>query len=92
MLDQIGLDQLGIQGPIQNRSRPFGDERGNRMMLQGQTDQGTGQDCLDHALHCYPEQLDARSSMQTEQWLFDDRAEHCFRGRTLHLNPFLADL
>ena len=37
MLDQIGLDRLGIEGAIQNRSRPFGDKWGNRMMLQGQT-------------------------------------------------------
>jgi hypothetical protein len=58
------------------------------MMLQGQTDQGTGQDCLDQALHRYPEWLDAGSSMQTEQWLFDDRAEYRFRGGALHLNPF----
>ena len=26
MLDQIGLDRLGIEGAIQNRSRPFGDK------------------------------------------------------------------
>jgi hypothetical protein len=40
----------------------------------------------------FPEWLDARSSMQTKQWLFDDRAEYRFRGCALHLNPFPTDL
>src|SRR5207248_9341260 len=38
MLDQIGLDRFGLEGATRNRSRPFCNERGNRMMLQGQTD------------------------------------------------------
>src|SRR5438874_50109 len=88
MLDQIGLDRLGIEGAIRNRSRPFGDERGNRMVLQGQTDQGTGHDCLDQVLHRRPERLNAGSSMQTEQWLFDGRAEYRLRGGALHVNSF----
>jgi hypothetical protein len=62
------------------------------MVLQCQTDQGTGQDCFDHALHRYPEWLDARGGMQTQKRLFDDRAEYCFRGRALHVNPFPTDV
>jgi hypothetical protein len=58
------------------------------MVLQGQTDQGTRQDCSDHALHRYPEWLDAGGGMQTEKRLFDDRAKYCFRDGALHVNPF----
>jgi hypothetical protein len=62
------------------------------MVLQRQTDQGIGQDGFDHALHRYPERLDARGGMQTQKRFFDDGAECCFCGRVLHLNPFPTDL
>src|SRR5436190_9496983 len=88
MLDQMGLYRLGIEGAIQDRSRPFGDERRNRMVLQCQTDQRTGQGCVDYALHCFPERLETWGGMQLKKRFFDDRAEYRFRGCALHLNPF----
>src|SRR5207245_6085051 len=64
MLDQMGLYWLGIEGAIQNRSRPFRDERRNRMVLQCQTDQRTGKGCIDQALHCFPVRTQSSSRMQ----------------------------
>jgi len=62
------------------------------MVLQRQTDQGTGQDCFDHALHRYPEWLDTRGGVQTEKGFFNDGAEYCFCGRGFHSNRFFTDL
>ena len=62
------------------------------MVLQCQADQGTGQDCFDHALHGCPERLDMPGGMQTKKGFFDDGAEYYFCGRMLHSNPFPTDL